>query len=99
MSQRRNPGGDCWREGERGSGAGEQDDRGVLRRLRAETHRTVLREVRPILRGDRRSAACQLSFGNRAAGRLFFDSRSAAGRHLSAGGRLFFDSRSAAGGR
>ena len=82
----------CWRDGERGSGAGEHDGRGVLRRLRAETHRTVLREVRPRLRGDCRSAACQLSFGNRnsAACRLFGDRRSAAGR-------LFFDSRSAAG--
>ena len=64
----------------------------VLRRLRAETHRTVLREVRPRLRGDCRSAACQLSFGNRnsAACRLFGDRRRAAGR-------LFFDSQSAAG--
>jgi hypothetical protein len=81
-------------ERERGSGAGEHDGRGVLRRLRAETHRTVLREVRP-RRGDRRSAAChQLSFGNpgrsSAACRLFGDRRSAAGH-------LFFDSRSAAG--
>jgi hypothetical protein len=81
-------------ERERGSGAGEHDGRGVLRRLRAETHRTVLREVRPRLRGDRRSAACQLSFGNpgrsSAACRLVGDRRSAAGH-------LFFDSRSAAG--
>ena len=67
-----------WKEGERGSGAGEHDGREVLRRLRAASHRTVLRGVRPRLRGDRRGAACQLSFGNRAAG-LFFDSRSAAG--------------------
>jgi hypothetical protein len=81
----------CWRDGERGSGAGEHDDSGVLRRLRAETHRTVLREVRPRLRGDCRSAASQLSFGNSnsAACRFFGDRRSAAGR-------LFFDSRSAA---
>ncbi len=89
----------CWREGEIGIGAGEHDVRGVLRRLRAATHRTVLRGVRPRLRGDRRSAACQLSFDNLAAGRLFFDSRSAADGRRSAGGRLFFDSQSAAGGR
>ena len=77
---------------ERVSGAGEHVGCGVLRPLRAETHRTVLREVRPRLRGDCRSAACQLSFGNRnsAACRLFGDRRRAAGR-------LFFDSQSAAG--
>ena len=46
----------CWREGERGRGAGEHDGRGVLRRLRAATHRTVLRGVRPRLRGDGRGA-------------------------------------------
>ena len=71
MSQRlfaRNPG--VLERGEIGIGAGEHDGRGVLRRLRAATHRTVLRGVRPRLRGDRRSAACQLSFGNLAAGRL-----------------------------
>ena len=87
------PGGTLERpRGERGIGAGEYDGRGILRRLRAETHRTVLHAVRPRLRGDLRSAACQLSFGNRssAACRLFGDRRSAAGR-------LFFDSRSAAG--
>ncbi len=80
-------------ERERGSWAGEHDDRGVLRRLRAETQRTVLREVRPRQRGDRRSAACQLSFGNpgrsSATCRLFGNRRSVAGH-------LFFDSRSAA---
>ena len=84
----------CWRDGERGSGAGEHDGRGVLRRLRAETHRTVLREVRPRLRVHRRSASCQLSFGkpgrSSAACRLFGDRRSAAGH-------LFFDSRISAG--
>ena len=32
--------------GERGSGTGEYDGRCILRRLQAETHRTVLHEVR-----------------------------------------------------